>query len=79
MSATVSAMVIGPGNTALSNKELKVRDQRLHAFDSRRVPLTRRYAPTSPRKRGEVRQKNPRQLPAGGFLVFQVFRDQKLR
>ncbi|MEY9122024.1 hypothetical protein ABIA03_006060 [Bradyrhizobium yuanmingense] len=24
-------------------------------FDSRRVPLTRRYAPTSPRKRGEVK------------------------
>jgi hypothetical protein len=27
----------------------------LHAFDSRREPLTRRYAPTSPREeRGEV-------------------------
>jgi hypothetical protein len=26
----------------------------LSEYDSRRVPLTRRYAPTSPRKRGEV-------------------------
>jgi len=25
-------------------------------WDSRRVPLTRRFAPTSPRKRGEVKK-----------------------
>ncbi len=38
-----------------------------HAFDSWRVPLTRRYAPTSPRKRGEVRKKRPGSLPAFRF------------
>ena len=30
----------------------------LRAFDSLRVPLTRRFAPTSPRKRGEVFERN---------------------
>jgi hypothetical protein len=28
-------------------------------LDSRRVPLTRRFAPTSPRKRGEVKRAEP--------------------
>ena len=38
----------------LHGERVKVRG-RLHKSDSRRVPLTRRCAPTSPRKRGEVK------------------------
>jgi hypothetical protein len=30
----------------------------LHEFGAWRVPLTQRYAPTSPRKRGEVIQRS---------------------
>ena len=39
-----------------------------HAFDSWRVPLTRRYAPTSPRKRGEVRKKKAGIAPGLSFF-----------
>jgi hypothetical protein len=51
----------------------------LHEFDSRRVPLTRRYAPTSPRKRGEVKRirysvfKQPKNFPRHALPGFCIF------
>ena len=38
--------------------------------DSRRVPLTRRYAPTSPRKRGEVRKNHTARFSASARSVL---------
>src|SRR5207247_8650985 len=56
----------------------------LHAFDSRREPLTRRSAPTSPRKaRGEAepieRARNPAMATDSGKKLFVGPRFRRIR